>query len=545
MDKFFETIYSGCSGSINIRPIPGENEFHPLDNYKWLPGVLKKYNKTNLYFGVATRDGQGGTKENIIDIPCLWIDIDFKTYPKEKIDEVFPKFPLQPTVIVMSGGGYHIYWKLKEPLKVAQSAEIETLLKRLAGYLKGDPKATDVSRVLRVPGSLNNKPEYPKPILVTVASLNPKNVYTLRDFSFLPGERPRSTKYTISNTDKKWYMQALQGVSEPGRNSTAAQLAGRYIGKGLSENETLSLLSAWNLKNIPELTETELRAAVKSIKRTDTRNYLSQVKHISKIITGLKDSIAKGYQGIDPQYEFLRKTIRHILPTHLWIIGGYTSVGKSFFIGDLIMRLYEHGNPSIALFSTEMSEPQYALRLLAHKTTYPSYVIQEDRLTATQRIIVNQAYEFMEQKQLYIYDDLYRFEHIKKTATDLKNKVGLNILIIDYIQNLYGQGTIYERMSNLSPRMQELAKELQITIMALSQVSNESAKTELDIIGYKGAGEIAASADLGLWLERDKKNKNRISMIVRKNRHGRIGQTILEYVDSWTRFDEIEAKENI
>jgi len=100
MENFFQTIYSGCSGFINIRPIPGENEFYPLDNYKWLPGVIKKHSKTNLYFGVATRDGKGGTKENIVDIPCLWVDLDFKSYPKEKIDEAFPKFPLQPTAIM-------------------------------------------------------------------------------------------------------------------------------------------------------------------------------------------------------------------------------------------------------------------------------------------------------------------------------------------------------------------------------------------------------------------------------------------------------------
>ena len=123
----------------------------------------------------------------------------------------------------------------------------------------------------------------------------------------------------------------------------------------------------------------------------------------------------------------------------------------------------------------------------------------------------------------------------------IKEGPGLDILAIDYIQNLWGDGSIYERMSRLAPILQYLAKELQITIIALSQVSNQHARGDTGgLINYKGAGEIAASADLGIELEREKDNKDRMKFIVKKNRHGRIAEGVLEYINDYTRLLEVK-----
>ena len=63
-----------------------------------------------------------------------------------------------------------------------------------------------------------------------------------------------------------WEEESLKGVEEGERNDTAAKLAGRYIGKGLSDEEVKSILTTWNKKNHPPLSQTEIIVIIKSIK---------------------------------------------------------------------------------------------------------------------------------------------------------------------------------------------------------------------------------------------------------------------------------------
>lgn len=268
----------------------------------------------------------------------------------------------------------------------------------------------------------------------------------------------------------------------------------------------------------------------------------AEVNHVTSTIKQLNKNIEAGYPGLYPCYGLLAKTIRKISPGHLWVCGAYTSVGKSAFLVDLICRLYRKSmdNPGIAVFSTEMSAEQYLIRMLSNQTLLPGWAITENKVHGDQAAALIKAQTFFSERNLYLYDKLYRIEDIERTARMLKEK-GLDIIAIDYIQNLWGEGSIYERMSRLSPVLHYLAKELQITVIALSQVSNQfqREKGAGGVFGYKGAGEIAASADLGIELERDKEVKERMIFKVVKNRHGRIGDGVLEYVHGFVKFHEV------
>lgn len=257
-------------------------------------------------------------------------------------------------------------------------------------------------------------------------------------------------------------------------------------------------------------------------------------------IRDLRGQIDRGFPGIDPDYDILRKTIRKLIPGTLIIVGAYTSIGKSAFAVDLVSRLYRKGNPSIAIFSVEMSTQQYILRLLANETTYPTYAIRENRIAVDSHIArLDLAYRHFASKKLHIYDNLYNFNDIRKAAADIKAMGGLDIVIIDYVQNVLCEGkTIYERMSRLSTQIFAMAKDLGVTVIALSQVNNESAKdSDNPVIGYKGAGEIAAAADVGIWLEKGTGDK--VIIKVRKNRDGRTMEGELQYTHDYTRFEEI------
>ena len=106
----------------------------------------------DVYFGVSTRFGESGTKRDCYRVKCAWLDLD-----DCKVSDC--NFDIKPDVVVDSGGGVHAYWLLKTPMLVRDERwlEIEAVNRGLCKKFNGDIAAIDVSRILRVPGTVNTK----------------------------------------------------------------------------------------------------------------------------------------------------------------------------------------------------------------------------------------------------------------------------------------------------------------------------------------------------------------------------------------------------
>jgi len=143
--------------------------------------ALPKANQ--VFFGTNARVQGGGKKEHVTKVRVLHADMDFKVYPDGRAGAfaALQAFPLEPTVVVESGGGFHLYWHLSTPLD--PSAQIEQLLLRLYVYLGGLDSVQDLSRVMRVPETFNNKTDTPQ--LVKILHADYEAVYTLADFEGL------------------------------------------------------------------------------------------------------------------------------------------------------------------------------------------------------------------------------------------------------------------------------------------------------------------------------------------------------------------------
>lgn len=112
----------------------------------------------DIYFGVSTRFQQGGKKQDCFRVRCVWMDFDKKEQPLPDFGKV------QPDLVVNSGGGFHVYWLLKDPVYVRSGkwAEIEAINRGLCKEFGGDPMAIDISRILRVPSFENYKYDPPR-----------------------------------------------------------------------------------------------------------------------------------------------------------------------------------------------------------------------------------------------------------------------------------------------------------------------------------------------------------------------------------------------
>jgi len=273
--KFLKSLYQHCEeGFINLRFLPSaKNLFIQSLEIDSIPSILESQEKQNCYFGVATRRDGDGSKGGIAEIPSLWCDVDVaKGSPAyDHFKQIYKDFPLKPSILVESGGGYHLYWLLKEPASKKDVPRVEDLLKRISAHLGGDMVAAEAARILRVPGTWNMK--YNPKRRIIIRHFNPEKQYNLDEFEILPPLPAEERAGRDQLHTPGWEQDLLKGVSKGERNISITRLAGRYLGKGLSREEILPILMDANARFAPPLALKEVEVILDSVIKTDSRNH--------------------------------------------------------------------------------------------------------------------------------------------------------------------------------------------------------------------------------------------------------------------------------
>jgi hypothetical protein len=114
----------------------------------------------DVYFGVVPREARSGTADAVArDIRVAWADVDAKNFEDPAVALVrLLSLPIQPNIVVDSGGGFHAYWTLREPIDHEASA----LLNRGIARRVGGDNVGDAARILRLPGTFNAKYDPPR-----------------------------------------------------------------------------------------------------------------------------------------------------------------------------------------------------------------------------------------------------------------------------------------------------------------------------------------------------------------------------------------------
>jgi replicative DNA helicase len=222
------------------------------------------------------------------------------------------------------------------------------------------------------------------------------------------------------------------------------------------------------------------------------------------------------------------------------VVGGYTSVGKSTFLVGGTSAVAEAGG-RVAFFSTEMRRDRIALRFIARLTEIPVLRLLRGAYPPDLAAKVRHAEETLSRWPVLLYDDARTLREIRLRCRKAKLHGGLAVAIVDFVQNLQGEGTLYERMSRTALEAQELAISLDCAVVLASQVSNEFVRASSDspLLGYKGAGELAAAADVGLLLVPEREGTNEdLRLEIRKGRDSGKGHLRLRFAGNWTRLEE-------
>jgi len=241
------------------------------------------------------------------------------------------------------------------------------------------------------------------------------------------------------------------------------------------------------------------------------------------------------YIGIPTGFSKIDDIIDGLRPGHMHLIGGFTSSGKTQFMLNIIDNIIS--TTKVTLFSLEMSRVDIIARLLGISTGIgPNKILRHefseqwelDEYEIAKKRLVDSGLRIYSQTNLL--DDII----MSMTRDIVMNKT--KVFAIDYAQLVRTRSSNeYEQISETAQRLQNFARENGVTIIVLSQISNEHAKDQnREVMGFKGGGTLPASADLAIELvnvdnreERAQKLMDKIpfsvNCIVRKNRHGRTG----------------------
>jgi hypothetical protein len=272
--EFFETMYAHCEGRLELRgfasKLPNRRQFFMISQLDFIKDFCSRNRHYNLFFGVGTRDDTGnGGKNNVIEVPALWTDVDFKDTSPQEVKKNLQRFPFRPSIAVLTGHGAHFYWLLEEPATADDFDAVEDTLRRICSAMAADPAACEVARVLRIPGTVNVKKE---PVPVKVHWLEDFH-YNLEDFDILPEVKTENkhSQASIGNAPG-WMVQAFKGIPEggnenfPGRNVAATKIAGYFIHK-LGRKDIRYLLQCQNIHNTPPLTKSDIEKIILSVSK--------------------------------------------------------------------------------------------------------------------------------------------------------------------------------------------------------------------------------------------------------------------------------------
>jgi replicative DNA helicase len=273
----------------------------------------------------------------------------------------------------------------------------------------------------------------------------------------------------------------------------------------------------------------------------------------------------EGLSGIPTGFEKLDKVTSGWQPSDLVIIAARPGMGKTAFVLSMARNMaIDFGHP-VALFSLEMSSVQLITRLISSETGLSSEKLRTGKLEKHEWEQLSTKVKDLEKAPLYIDDtpSLSIFD-LRAKARRLSSQHGIKLIIVDYLQlmtaggsNGKGGGNREQEISTISRNLKALAKELEVPVIALSQLSRAvetrgSSKRPL-LSDLRESGAIEQDADIVSFIYRPEYYKidewddddhtpteGQAEFIIAKHRNGSLENIRLKFVGHLGKFDNLD-----
>jgi replicative DNA helicase len=286
-----------------------------------------------------------------------------------------------------------------------------------------------------------------------------------------------------------------------------------------------------------------LENAFLKLKRGNNLEDGNTESHIMQVIDMLEKRYKNGGEipGISTGYRVIDKMLGGLNKEEFIILAARPSMGKTAMALNLALNTSLKKKAKVAFFNLEMGKNQILERALSTLGEIECSNIKTGSLSDEDWEKVIKSSSDLSSSSLYIYDKIFSLRGIKSECKRLKIQKGLDIVIIDYLQLINSEEKSENRnldISKISRELKLLAKELEVTVIALSQLSRapEARANHRPMLSdLRESGSLEQDADVVMFLyrdayyNRDTEDKDIIENIIAKNRNGQVGIVKLKW----------------
>ena len=333
----------------------------------------------------------------------------------------------------------------------------------------------------------------------------------------------------------------------------------KYMQREVIRISSLAISNAYNDScDVSEL----LESTSKEIYTISSTNIKTDLECTSKLVSQAIEEIEKSGQnkdnisGLASGIHSLDKLTGGWQKSELVIVAARPAMGKTAFVLSIAANSAFSYDKKVAIFSLEMSKMQLMKRLISSETEINSQLLKSGKLDDEQWTILSERVERLYKNNLFI-DDTPGISvlELKAKARRFKERHGCDLIVVDYLQLMVGEkgskGNREQEISYISRSLKGLSKDLDIPVIALSQLSraveSRGGDKRPQLSDLRESGAIEQDADMVIFLHRpeyygiteDANGQSTLGFaeaIIAKNRNGATDSANMKYISPITKF---------
>ena len=315
----------------------------------------------------------------------------------------------------------------------------------------------------------------------------------------------------------------------------------------------------------------EARTLQELIEEAETRLFEVSQRHVKQDITSIETILSESFdrlddlhkdkgkiRGVPTGFRDMDNILAGLQRSDLFILAARPSMGKTAFSLNLAHNVAVKSKEAVLVFSLEMSKEQLVDRMLSMESGVDAWALRTGNLTDTDFEKIGQAMGTLSEAQIYI-DDTPSI-----TVSDLRTKARreahlrpLGLIIVDYLQlmsggsRFAGEGNRVQEISEISRGLKAIARELNVPLIALSQLSRsvENRHPQIpQLADLRESGSIEQDADVVAFIYREEyynpetDRKNITDIFIKKHRNGPTGAVELYFDREKQKFMSVDSK---
>jgi len=326
-------------------------------------------------------------------------------------------------------------------------------------------------------------------------------------------------------------------------------------------------------QDIAELSHDESQTMRELIEEAESRLFEVSQQHVKQDVASLETILGESFdrldelhkdkgkmRGIPTGYKDLDNILAGLQRSDLIILAARPSIGKTALALNIAHNVALKANEAVLMFSLEMSKEQLVDRLLAMESGVDAWALRTGNLSDSDFEKIGQAMGSLSEAQMYIDDTpSITVSELRTKARREAHHRPLGLIIVDYLQLMSGgnrytsEGNRVQEISEISRGLKGIARELNVPLMALSQLSRsvESRSPQIpQLSDLRESGSIEQDADVVAFIYREDyynpetDRKNVTDIFIKKHRNGPTGGLELYFDKDKQRFRSLETKHN-